>query len=100
MCEHHQLIPQCRLDNVKTVGQKVEGHGSVFVRHETCNSRNGHENISHSIMQGYPFPTMRTTKKVYPHRIQRLATNVMGHPKEMGKTNQVCNAMEKTSEGK
>jgi hypothetical protein len=38
---------------------------------------NGHENISHNIMQGYPLPNMCVTKKVDPHRIQRLITNAM-----------------------
>jgi hypothetical protein len=34
MCEYHQLIAQCQFDNVKTIGQGVEGHGSTFTKHE------------------------------------------------------------------
>jgi hypothetical protein len=50
-----------------------------------CNSR---KSISHNIMQGHPFLTMTTTKNMDPHKIQRLATKVMWHPKDqrMGKT--------------
>jgi len=43
---------------------------------------NGYENISHNIMQSHPFPDMCVTKKVDPHRIQRLATNAMWYPKD------------------
>jgi hypothetical protein len=43
---------------------------------------NGCENILHNIMQGHPLPTMSAMKKVDPHKVQRLATNVMWHPKD------------------
>jgi hypothetical protein len=47
-----------------------------------CISHNGCESISHNIMQGHPFPTMSAMKKVDPHKIQRLATNVMWQPQD------------------
>ncbi len=36
-----------------------------------------HPYIPHSIMGSHPLPTMGTMKKVDPHRVQRLAINVM-----------------------
>jgi len=57
--------------------------------HIFCNSR---KNTSHNIMQGHPFLTMSATENMDPHKAQRLATNVMWHPKDqrMGKTNLMC----------
>jgi len=49
---------------------------------KSCISCNGYKNISHNIMWGYPFFIMHTTKKVYFHKIQRLTTNAMWHPKD------------------
>jgi hypothetical protein len=62
---------------------------------------NGHKSISHNIMQGHPLPTMHIMKKVYPHRIQRLITNAVWHPKTKGweRPNLMCNVVEKTFEG-
>jgi hypothetical protein len=45
-------------------------------------SYNGHNSISHNIMQGHPFPTMHVVKKMDPHKIQRLAANAMWHPND------------------
>jgi hypothetical protein len=39
-----------------------------------CNSR---KSTSHNIMQGHPFLTMNTTKNMDPHKVQRLAINVV-----------------------
>jgi hypothetical protein len=33
--------------------------------------------IPHNIMGSYPLPTMGTTKKVDPHKVQKLTTNAM-----------------------
>jgi hypothetical protein len=50
----------------------------LFLQHMKSRiSRNNYETILHNIMQGRHFPTMRATKKVDPHRIERLATNVV-----------------------
>jgi hypothetical protein len=69
-------------DGAKTIGQKVEGHGLFLWNMKSHISHNGHKNISHNIMWTRPLPTVSTMKKVDPHRIQRLATNVMWHPKD------------------
>jgi hypothetical protein len=39
---------------------------------KSCISCNGYKSISHNIMQGCPFLTMHTMKKVYPHKIQKF----------------------------
>jgi hypothetical protein len=43
---------------------------------------NGHESISHNIMQGCPLPNMCVMKKVDPYRIQSLVTNAMWYLKD------------------
>jgi hypothetical protein len=45
--------------------------------------RNGRKSISHNIMYVIFFSTTCVAKKVDPHRIQRLATIVMWHPKDI-----------------
>jgi len=47
----------------------VEGYGFAFVRHEILHLFNGHENISHDIMQGHPFPIMGVINKMDPYKI-------------------------------
>jgi len=53
---------------------------------------NGYKNISHNIMWSRPLLTMSVMKKMDPHRIQRLVTNVMWYPKDemMKKLNMQC----------
>jgi len=50
---------------------------------KSCISYNGYENILHNIMQSCPFPTMHVAKNVNPHKIQRLATNVVWYPQRL-----------------
>jgi hypothetical protein len=44
--------------------------------------RNGHENILHNIMWNCPLPTMHTTKKLDPYKIQKIVINAMWHPED------------------
>jgi hypothetical protein len=47
------------------------------------------------------FPHMSATKNVNPHKVQKLATNAMWHPKDWEgweRPNLVCNIVEKTFE--
>lgn len=66
------LIQQCkdyRVGRWKDMGLLLQ-HVKTYI------FRNGHENTSHNIMQDCPLPTMCAMKKVDPHKIQRLVTNV------------------------
>jgi hypothetical protein len=72
MCEHHQLIGQCWFDYVKTIRQWVEGLGFTFVRHEIPNLYQcpwKHIIEHHTKLS---FFIMSASKKVDPHRIQKV----------------------------
>jgi hypothetical protein len=82
MCEHHWLITQCQFDDAKIKHSECKDMGMLLQNMKFHIPRNGHKNISHNIMRDYLFLTMHAMKKVYSHRIQRLATNAVQHPKD------------------
>jgi hypothetical protein len=55
----------------------VEGPGSILQHVKTYIFHNGHKSISHNIIQDRLLPTIHARKKMDPHKIQRLVTNVM-----------------------
>jgi hypothetical protein len=75
------------LHNVNSKAWRLQGKGQKDMGllswnlkfHIFCNS---HESILHNIMQGHLLLTMSVVKKVNPHKVQRLATNVMWRPKD------------------
>ncbi len=49
-CQHHQLIAQCQLNDVKPSWQEVEGHGFAFVRHEISHLLEWPQKTSHTTL--------------------------------------------------
>jgi hypothetical protein len=56
--------------------------GMLLQHMKTRISHYGYKSISHNMMQGHFLLTMRETNKVDPHRIHKLVTNAMWHPKD------------------
>jgi len=47
--------------------------------------RNDYKSILHNIMWSCPLPTMCAMKEMDSHKVQRLTTNVIWHPKDKGR---------------
>jgi hypothetical protein len=67
--------------------QRLQGKGHKNVVLFSWNMKshifcNGYKDILHNIMWGRPLLTMNVMKKMDPHRIQRLAANVVLYPKD------------------
>jgi hypothetical protein len=67
-------IKEWERPNLMRNAMKKTFEGKNLKSHISCS---GYESISHNIMRRYPFLTMCTTKKMYPHKMQRLATNAV-----------------------
>jgi hypothetical protein len=61
----------------RLLGKGQKDMGLLSWNMESHTSYDSCKKNSHNIMRDYPFPTMNTSKKVDPHWVQRLATNVV-----------------------